>query len=148
MRQSPSAARALIVVQRIAALVVGAASGLTAAADVQPWKPAGISSPQFESHPAFDPRTGDLYFVRSTPKFTGWRLFVSRCQDTGWSPPTPPAFAGEGVEADPYFTDDGRSLYFISTRPRLVSNVRVSTSGVWTAATRVSGIRRRVCRSL
>jgi hypothetical protein len=84
--------------------------------EVRPWKPAGISSGKFESHAAFDPRTGDLYFVRSSPQFTGWRIFVSQCTDGGWSTPQPPAFAGDGVEADPYFTQDGGSLYFISTR--------------------------------
>jgi len=83
---------------------------------VLPWKPAGISSPKFESHPAFDPRTGDFYFVRSSPQFTGWRILVSHCTASGWSEPQPPTFAGDGVEADPYFTPDGRSLYFISTR--------------------------------
>jgi len=85
-------------------------------ADVKTWKPARISSPQFESHAAFDPRTGDLYFVRSSPAFEGWRILVSRCTARGWSEPQPPRFAGDGVEADPYFTSDGRSLYFISTR--------------------------------
>jgi hypothetical protein len=42
-------------------------AGLAAASsgDVEPWTPAGISGPQFESHPAFDPHNGDLYFVRS-----------------------------------------------------------------------------------
>ena len=84
--------------------------------EVIPWKPAGISSPQFESHAAFDPRTGDLYFVRSSPAFEGWRILVSHCTAKGWSKPEPPAFAGDGVEADPYFTPDGRSLYFISSR--------------------------------
>lgn len=85
-------------------------------AEVKAWKPAGISSPLFESHAAFDPRTGDLYFVRSSPAFEGWRIFVSRCAANGWSKPKPPAFAGDGIEADPYFAGDGRSLYFISTR--------------------------------
>jgi hypothetical protein len=33
----------------------------------QRWTPAAISSSQFESHPAFDTLTGDLYFVRSSP---------------------------------------------------------------------------------
>jgi WD40 repeat protein len=93
-------------------LIIAAAVDL----DVVPWKPAGISSPQFESHAAFDPGTGDLYFVRSSPQFTGWRILVSRCTGTGWSTPQPPVFAGDGVEADPWFTLDGRSLYFISTR--------------------------------
>jgi WD40-like Beta Propeller Repeat len=87
-------------------------------AEVRHWKPAGISSPLFESHPAFDPKTGDFYFVRSSPAFEGWRILVSRCTAKGWSEAKPPSFAGEGVEADPYFTPDGRTLFFISTRPR------------------------------
>jgi hypothetical protein len=95
-----------------------AASDAADAAEVVPWKPAGIASPQFESHAAFDPRTGDLYFVRSSPSFQGWRILVSHCGAQGWSKPEDPAFAGEGVEADPYFTPDGRSLYFISTRAK------------------------------
>jgi WD40-like Beta Propeller Repeat len=69
---------------------------------VTPWAPRGISSPQFESHAAFDPRNGDLYFVRSSPKFEGWRIFVSQCTARGWSDPVPAA--------------DGW-LYFGSDRP-------------------------------
>lgn len=86
------------------------------AGTVVPWQPAGVSSPEFESHAAFDPRSGELYFVRSTPHFTGWRIVTSRCTDQGWSEAKPAAFAGKGVEADPFFTADGRTLYFISTR--------------------------------
>ena len=85
---------------------------------VVPWQPAGISSGEFESHAAFDPRNGDLYFVRSTPHFTGWRMVVSHCTAKGWSEAQPPSFAGKGVEADPFFADDGRTLYFISTRAK------------------------------
>ena len=99
-----------------AALAAAAALAGAANSTVTPWK-AGISSPQFESHAAFDPRTGDFYFVRSSPDFSGWRILVSHCRKGGgWSAPVPPAFAGDGVEADPYFTRDGDTLYFISTR--------------------------------
>lgn len=83
---------------------------------VERWSPANISSPQFESHAAFDPERGDLYFVRSAPDFTGWHLMVSHCTRTGWSPPQSPSFAGSGLEADPFFADGGRAFYFISTR--------------------------------
>jgi Tol biopolymer transport system component len=83
---------------------------------VRPWKPNGIPSAKFESHPAFDPKTGDLYFVRSSPQFQGWRILVSHCTKKGWSEPQRPSFAGDGVEADPFFTADGRGMYFISTR--------------------------------
>lgn len=83
---------------------------------VRPWAPQPVSSAQFESHPAFDPRNGDLYFVRSSPEFKGWRIFVSRCTAKGWSEPEPAPFAGDGVEADPFFFNHGESLYFISNR--------------------------------
>jgi WD40 repeat protein len=101
-----------------AAFVFPVAAGDAAEKDprVVPWKAEGISSDQFESHPAFDPGNGDLYFVRSTPSFSGWRIFSSHCGATGWSLPQSAAFAGDGVEADPWFTADGRTLYFISTR--------------------------------
>jgi hypothetical protein len=97
-------------------VALAACASAALAAPVTPWKPAGVSSSQFESHAAFDPRNGDLYFVRSSPEFSGWRILVSRCTEKGWSEPKPADFAGDGVEADPYFTRDGGSLYFISTR--------------------------------
>jgi hypothetical protein len=103
----------------LAAFAVTMLCGLSIAATsterVVPWKPTPISSAQFESHAAFDPKNGDLYFVRSSPSFEGWRILTSRCGPKGWSQPESPSFAGDGVEADPYFATDDR-LYFISTR--------------------------------
>ncbi|HEX4439482.1 MAG TPA: hypothetical protein VH854_05390 [Thermoanaerobaculia bacterium] len=98
----------------VLAALASAATGLSV--PVAHWTPVGVASPRFESHAAFDPRNGDLYFVRSAPDFTGWRILVSSCTAAGWSEPRPAAFAADGVEADPYFTRDGGTLYFISTR--------------------------------
>lgn len=100
-----------------AAILLAPLAGAPARArDVEAWKPDGVSSPQFESHAAFDPVTGELYFVQSSPQFEGWRIFVSRCGTKGWSKPEPWALAGDGLEADPWFTSDGRTLWFISSR--------------------------------
>lgn len=87
-----------------------------AAAAAEPWQPDPVSSPQFESHPASDPMTGDLWFVRSSPQFSGWRILVSRCTAAGLGPPEPAPFSGEGVEADPHFSADGGRVWFISSR--------------------------------
>ena len=118
-----------ILVSTVMLAIGGGALVAAVAVEVRPWKPAGISSPRFESHPAFDPRTGDFYFVRSSPEFRGWRILVSRCTGAGWSAPESPAFAGDGVEADPYFTADGQSLYFISTRS--VNGVKGKDLDLW-----------------
>ena len=108
--------RASLLLPALAAAVLAATSTARAEGTISAWKPAGISSPQWESHPAFDPVTGEFYFVRSSPAFEGWRILVSRCTAAGWSNPEPPSFASDAIEADPWFTPDGASLYFISTR--------------------------------
>jgi len=63
-------------VSTVVAALGGGALVAAVGTDARPWKPAGISSPKFESHPAFDPRTGDLYFVRSSPGFS-WTGYAS-----------------------------------------------------------------------
>lgn len=99
----------------LAALGVSAAMAASPS-HVHPWAPAGVSSELFESHAAFDPRTGDLYFVRSSKSFSGWRILTSHCDGKAWTTPRPAPFAAAGAEADPWFTPDGKSVYFISTR--------------------------------
>lgn len=103
----------------LSALVAGAlllAADAGASTPAQPWAPPAISSELFESHGAFDPTHDDFYFVRSSKAFTGWRIMVSHCTQAGWSTPVDASFAGDGVEADPFITRDGKHLYFISTR--------------------------------
>jgi len=97
----------------VAIMLAAVASG---ASVVEPWSPTGISSDLYESHAAFDPMTLDFYFVRSSKKFSGWRILRTHCTHGHWVTPVDASFAGAGVEADPYFTPDGKSVYFISTR--------------------------------
>lgn len=105
---------------RLLTLVVAFYAGYAAAGQQPPtvsrWMLPGVSSPMWESHPAIDPRTGDLWFVRSDQKFAGWRILVSHCNAGRWSSPEPSPISGPGVEADPWFSADGRTLWFISTR--------------------------------
>ena len=83
---------------------------------VHHWDAPALSSDQWESHAAIDPRTGDIWFVRSSPKFSGWHLMIARCTPHGLAAPEPAPIAGPGLEADPYFADGGKTLWFISSR--------------------------------
>jgi hypothetical protein len=76
-----------------------------------------ISTGAFETHPAFTPDGSTLYFVKSTPAFTDWKIWVTELKDGRWSPPTMAPFSGTYRDADPYVTPDGKLLYFISDRP-------------------------------
>lgn len=75
-----------------------------------------ISSGQWESHPAIDPANGDLWFVRSNPDFSGWALYRSPCNNGHWDTASTAPISHAGLEADPWFTPDGNTLYYISTR--------------------------------
>lgn len=76
-----------------------------------------VSTGKYESHPAFSPDGRTLYFVRSTPEFTDWTIYVSNHSDGRWSEPKVAPFSGKHRDADPFITADGRQLYFISDRP-------------------------------
>ena len=95
---------------------LGSAAPTQAATPAAHWAPLAISTPLFESHGAFDYARNDFYFVRSSREFRGWRIMVSHCVKAGWETPVDAKFAGDGVEADPFITQDGKHLYFISTR--------------------------------
>jgi hypothetical protein len=83
---------------------------------IQHWNQPVISSPNWESHPAFDPRSGDLWFVRSDKSFSGWHLLVAHCVRGSLTAPVAAPLARPGLEADPWFSPDGKTLWFISTR--------------------------------
>ncbi len=77
-----------------------------------------ISTGDYESHAAFTPDGRTLYFLKSTPNFNFWTIVVSRFADGKWQAPEVAPFSGQWSDADPFITEDGAKLYFISTRPR------------------------------
>lgn len=93
-----------------------AVSGATPVPGLQIFAPGVISSPAYESHPAFSPDGKLLLFVKSEPNFSKWTIWESYRVRSGWSEPVRAAFAKDDVAADPFFTSDGRHVYFISTR--------------------------------
>ena len=76
-----------------------------------------VSTGEFESHAAFTPDGRTLYFVKSTPAFTDWRIYVTQFSSGRWSRPQVAPFSGRHRDADPFVSADGRHLYFISDRP-------------------------------
>jgi hypothetical protein len=104
---------------RTAALCCLLLSACASRPDAAPrWSAAPVSSPQFESHPMFDPTTRDLYFTRSNPDLSGSRLYVSACgpRRQRQAPQLVPFAGGDGADADPFITPDGGELWFTSTR--------------------------------
>ncbi len=81
------------------------------------WTPPGIASAQYESSPTFTADGREMHFFRADTRFSNYHLLFSRCEASGWTAPRPPSFARPGVmEADPFITPDGGTLYYVSDR--------------------------------
>lgn len=117
--------------------LVAALLGAAAPMSVRHWDAPALSSDQWESHPAIDPRTGDVWSVRSDPQFSGWRLMIARCTAHGLAAPEPAPTAAPGLEADPVFADGGATLWFISTRA--TGGMRSADLDIWRATRRADG---------
>lgn len=79
--------------------------------------PGVISTGEYESHAAFSPDGGKIYFLKNTADFNHWTIVSSRLQGSKWSTPEVVSFSGRYSDADPFVTPDGSKLYFISNRP-------------------------------
>ncbi|HEU5182005.1 MAG TPA: hypothetical protein VFW45_14545 [Candidatus Polarisedimenticolia bacterium] len=88
-----------------------------------------VSTGDFETHPAFTPDGRTLYFVKSTPAFAEWKIYVTQWSEGHWSEPKLAPFSGKYRDADPFITTDGRKLYFISDRP--VDGAKREDMDIW-----------------
>src|SRR5262249_39366031 len=58
-----------------------------------------VSTGEYESHPAFTPDGRTLCFVRSSPAFTGWTIYVTDYADGRWTAPKVASFSGKHRDA-------------------------------------------------
>jgi WD40 repeat protein len=79
--------------------------------------PGVISTGDDESHAEISPDGTTLYFLKNTPTFDTWTIVRSRWNAGRWSTPEVAPFSGRWSDADPFVTEDGLRLYYISTRP-------------------------------
>ena len=96
-----------------------------------------ISTGDDESHPAFTPDGGTLFFLKNTPSFNHWTIVVSQYKNGRWGAPEVAPFSGQYSDADPFITQDGRKLFFISTRP--VDDKPKEDTDIWMIEKSASG---------
>lgn len=81
---------------------------------------------------AFSPDEREVLFCRANDDFSRYQIYEThRDESGGWSRPAPAAFAGEWSNADPHFTPDGRTVFFISDRPAPGETKAQSTYDIW-----------------
>lgn len=90
-----------------------------------------ISVGDYESHADFSVGGDTLMFVKSNPDLTKWTICYSIHKNGRWSKPEVATFSGQYMDADPFFTPDGRSLYFISNRPQKPGDAAKKDMDIW-----------------
>ena len=92
--------------------------GLTADTTAQIFA-EGIVSREFqELNAVFSPDGNEFYFTIADPSRTFYSIvFYKKNKDGQWEGPEMAPFSGSYGDADPYFSSDGKKLYFISKRP-------------------------------
>lgn len=129
MRSSPLASSALIPAMILLALgTLEVGSPKAAPRDSSPFRPQPTRVPQLlapgilstgddESHAVLSPDGRHLYFLKNSPTFDHWTVVTSRWTGGRWTTPEVAPFSGRWSDADPFLTEDGSKLFFISTRP-------------------------------
>ena len=76
-----------------------------------------VSTAQGEFNAAFSPDGKEFYFSVNEPSGRETMRFMTLKEDR-WTPPLPASFVSPQNDCDPIFSQDGKRLYFISTRPK------------------------------
>ncbi len=89
-----------------------------------------ISVGDYDSHPEFSISGDTLYFVKSAPDVSKWTICVSYYKNKKWTTPEVAPFSGQYWDADPFFSKDGKTLFFTSNRP-VKEGVKKEDMDIW-----------------
>jgi len=79
--------------------------------------PGTVSTPKSEFNAAFSPDGKSFFFSVIEPSGRETLIFME-CVNDQWTAPQSAPFVSKHNDCDPFFSGDGKRLYFISTRPK------------------------------
>ncbi|GAB4510247.1 MAG: hypothetical protein Tsb004_12730 [Allomuricauda sp.] len=80
-------------------------------------QPGTISTNEFEFGTSISPNGDEFFFVKGLPRFGRTVIVYSTWKDGQWTKPNVAPFSGTFNDTNPYFSKDGKKLYFTSDRP-------------------------------
>ncbi len=103
----------------IAAAATTAHAQATSQLKVELVEPGVFSTAASELPPTFSPDGNTAFWSVSTPSYARWIVILQsqKGANGSWLAPTVAPFSGRWIDADPFFTEDGKRVYFLSRRP-------------------------------
>lgn len=86
---------------------------------------------EYETHPSFSPDGETIYFLRCAADISKSTIYFSARKNGKWSEPQIAAFSGKYFDADPFFTKDGRTMFFTSNRPLADGEPAKTDTDIW-----------------
>ncbi len=128
----------------ISALTVGITLATTSAFAAMPYgmapdaKEAALFAPgiittqsHFEINAVFNKKGDRVLFARCSDDFKTCTMMSSWFKHGQWQTPTALPFAGGFLEADPYYSVDEKTMYFVSNRPYQAGERKASSVNLW-----------------
>jgi hypothetical protein len=105
----------------------------------QVFQPGIISKGDYESHAVFSPTGDTIYFIKCSYDLKLSAICVSYKRNNKWTVPQIVSFSGRYMDADPFVTKDGKTLYFISNRPVTANGPVKEDSDIWKVSLTATG---------
>ncbi|MFD2166319.1 TolB family protein [Thalassotalea euphylliae] len=90
-----------------------------------------ISTERFEINAVFNEAGDNVLFARCADDFSTCQMMSSDYENGQWQMPTALPFSGGYLEADPYYSADYSTLYFVSKRPIDGSLTATESVNLW-----------------
>lgn len=93
--------------------------------------PGVISTGDDDAHITFDPDGRHVYFLKDAPDFSFWAIAVVEWDGSAWGAPRIAPFSGRWGDGDLSFAPDGKTAYFVSTRPVAAAQPARDDTEIW-----------------
>lgn len=100
----------------------------------QIFAPGVISTGDYETHATFSPTGDTVYFIKTSYDLKVSAICVSFKRGGKWTQPQVASFSGHYVDADPFVTRDGKTLYYMTNRPLKYGDPVKDDTDIWKVA--------------
>lgn len=110
-----------------------------AAVTAEMWGQGLLSTPWDELNTVFSPDGKELFWSVALPEQNGGVIMTAKLVSGKWTTPEIAPFSGQYTDWDPFFTPDGKKIFYVSNRPNGTEPKNPQDFDVWVVTRTASG---------